>query len=278
MKNNNIKNSFILSLIQFSAGDNKEENLQKAEKLIRAAQVQKLEKYGKEFEQLICLPEVFNFRSKGFQSNINAAEKIPAGKTYKWAKELAKELGVWLVAGSILEVSETNAQKPFNSCFVLNPQGQIVAKYRKINLFKLQLEDSPELSEPDYRSAGHKSICFETPFCRIGLAICFDLRFPKIFNDLRRQNCELILLPSAFTYKTGKAHWETLCKARAIENQIFFAGINQTSDSNCWGHSMLINPWGEVLESMNDKEEDFRNIKISPEEVQAIREKLPMKL
>lgn len=259
---------FLISTIQLSAGPYKMTNLSKAEHLIKAAK----QNTNSALPHVICLPEVFNFRSSEAAENNLAAEEIPCGPTFNWASALASELNIWLIAGSILE-KDPNFTNPFNSCFVINPQGKLEAKYRKINLFKLHLENAPELCEPRYREAGDELVSFEIEGHKVGLAICFDLRFPEIF----RQDCEIFFLPSAFTYKTGQAHWEILCKARAIENQCFLVAANQSLKANCWGHSLVIGPWGEILASLENEEEGFVTCEIDFEELKKIRQKLPLK-
>jgi predicted amidohydrolase len=269
----------IVSAIQFSSGPYKMTNLNKAQHLIEAA----LKNKDFDLPHLICLPEVFNFRSSEAMANNSAAEDIPGGHTFNWASQLAKELKIWLIAGSILE-KDSNFSNPFNTCFVVNPEGKLIARYRKINLFQLYLDNSSdatqntlELCEPRYRQAGKELISFEIAGHKIGLAICFDLRFPEVFVAYRQQGCELIILPAAFTYKTGQAHWETLCKARAIENQSFFVAANQSIEANCWGHSLILGPWGETLASMAEEQEGFIQAEIDFEEVKKVRERLPLR-
>ncbi len=263
-----------LSLVQMCSGPYKMTNLTKAEELIRKAV---LNKPVSDISHLICLPEVFNFRSTSPEEGFLAAEEIPGGYTFKWAEALARELGIYILGGSILEKEPSSqSDKPFNTAFVVSPKGELITKYRKINLFKLQLENAPELCEPKYREAGSEIVSFEIDGIKIGLAICFDLRFPKIFTELRKTGCELMLLPSAFTYKTGQAHWETLCKARAIETQSFFAAPNQSLEANCWGHSLIINPWGELIATLEEENEGFISAELDFMEVQKIRERIPL--
>ncbi|MDX1919320.1 MAG: carbon-nitrogen hydrolase family protein [Candidatus Caenarcaniphilales bacterium] len=267
---------FNLTLIQLCSGQYKMTNLSRAEDLIKqVCQSSKIKK--SDLPHMVCLPEVFNFRSSSGEENSKAAEEIPGGHAFNWASQLAIKHKIWIVAGSILELSE-DENKPYNTSFVVNPNGELVTKYRKINLFRLNLENVPELCEPKFRSAGSEICTFETAFGKIGLGICFDLRFPEIFREYRKQGCELIILPSAFTYKTGQAHWEILCKARAIENQVFFAAINQAIDSNCWGRSMIVGPWGETIATLLDQNYGVITETIDLDKVYEIREKLPISL
>ncbi len=250
-------------------------NLNKAEHLIKKA-CEKI-KYREDFPHLVCLPEVFNYRSLSLEDNQASAEEIPGGPAFNWACQIAEKLKIWLVAGSILE-KDPSSQKPFNTCFVISPEGKLITKYRKINLFKLQLENSPELCEPSYRAAGKDIVNFETPFGKVGLGICFDLRFPEIFAKHRKDGCNIAILPSAFTYKTGQDHWDTLCKARAIETQMYFVAPNQSTDANCWGHSLIIDPWGEVLASLEGENEGYITTKINLSKVEEVRNRIPIKL
>ncbi len=268
---------FIASAVQLCATAYKMTNLNLAEHLIEKAVKAKQEAFGEKTPHLICLPEVFNFRSSEAMENNLAAEEIPSGHTFNWACQLARKFQIYLIVGSILEKNEN---KPFNTSFAISPAGELLAKYRKINLFELKNPDSslPDLCEPKYRSKGDKITTFETPFAKIGLGICFDLRFPEVFREYRRQNCDLIVLPSAFTYKTGQAHWEILCKARAIENQIFFVAPNQSIKANCWGHSLIINAWGETLNELSEEPEGFINAEIDLSKMRQIREYLKIQV
>ncbi|MDX1917725.1 MAG: nitrilase-related carbon-nitrogen hydrolase [Candidatus Caenarcaniphilales bacterium] len=264
----------LISLIQFSSGEDKDNNLNKAESLVRKA-VSESKDSG--LNHLICLPEVFNFRSDDPDLNNRQAEKLNTGTTSFWAADLAKELNICLVAGSILEQNPISS-KPFNTSMVFGPQGECLGIYRKINLFKLCSEDSsaPSLNEPQFRSPGRDIFHFTFAGWQIGLAICFDLRFPKIFQRYRQEGCELVLLPSAFTYKTGEAHWEILCRARAIENQIYIAAPNQTTAAKCWGNSLIVSPWGEVLQIMDSEGEGHISQILDVEFLNSVQQSLPM--
>jgi predicted amidohydrolase len=249
-------NSINLTVIQLCSGQYKMTNLNQAEDLIQKAcqrlQIKVASKANNEqLPHLLCLPEVFNFRCNNPEENSKAAEDIPNGITFKWASEICQKYKIWLVAGSILESSD-DFDKPFNTSFAVSPQGELISKYRKINLFRLQLEDTPELCEPKFRKAGSEIANFETPFGKIGIAICFDLRFPEIFRQQRKEGCKLVVLPSAFTYKTGQAHWEIL--------------------------SMIIDPWGQVKASLHEENAGFTTQEIDLDFVQQVQDRLPMNL
>jgi len=267
----------LISVLQMCAGDCKADNLKEAENLILQACSTKAHQ-TKKHSHLLCLPEVFNMRAQTAEENNAAAENIPDGQTYHWAAEMAKRFACYLLAGSILERNDID--KPFNTSFVIDPQGRLVAKYRKINLFQFtpdnDAQQSASLCEPKFRSAGNKPVFFDAPWGRTGLAICFDLRFPELFVNYRKHDCKLVLLPSAFTYTTGQVHWETLCKARAIENQLFFVAPNQSGKANCWGHSCVINPWGQVVAMLEEEDKAYLQCEIDFSEVEIVRRKIDM--
>lgn len=278
-----------LSIIQYSSGADKSENLKNAEKLIREAAKKHVKNHtknsGEEIPHLVCLPEVFNFFAFGKNSEkknkhelfeLNA-EIIKDGMTSAWASSLAKELGIYLLAGSILEKNLEFSSKPFNTSAIFSPSGELLGSYRKINMFELRAEELT-IIESDHRTAGERPFCFNIGAFKIGLGICFDLRFPELFRHYRKLGCNLILLPSAFVYKTGSEHWEILCKARAIENQCFFAAINQSVRTNCWGHSMILDPWGKVLASLQEQNDSFTNALLDLSVCERIRKELPVNL
>jgi nitrilase len=266
----------LVTVIQLCSANDKTANLKNAALLIEKAHQKAKTKYIENYEHLICLPEVFNYRSEEAEQNNQNAENLKDGQTVLWAKELAAQHQIWLVAGSILEINP-HCRKPFNTSFVINPSGELVCSYRKINLFTLQEENSPQLNEQKYRSAGENIVTFDSPFGRVGLAICFDLRFPALFSRMRDLGCDLVVMPSAFTYKTGQAHWETLCRARAIENQIFFVAPNQSIEAKCWGHSLVYDSWGELLGTLNEEVEAFLTVEIDKSKLTQVRNYLPMR-
>lgn len=169
----------------------------------------------------------------------------------------AAEQGVWIVAGSLpLAVDEQGTalqgQRVRSSCLVIDALGAIRARYDKIHLFDVDVADAQgSYRESDYIAAGDQCKVVDTPFGRLGLSICYDLRFAEQYQRLTALGAELIVVPSAFTYTTGAAHWEVLLRARAIENQVYVLGANQGGEHSVtrrtWGHSMVVNPWGDVI-------------------------------
>lgn len=167
---------------------------------------------------------------------------------------LAKKYQVTLVAGSIPLLTSA-ADKFTNSCCVYSPQGEELTVYDKIHLFDVTVEDNEKnYQESRYTQAGMQVRVINTAFANVGLSICYDLRFPELFRQLKKQGADIITVPSAFTRVTGKAHWQTLLQARAIENQVYIIAAGQegthANGRETWGHSMIISPWGEVLTSL----------------------------
>jgi predicted amidohydrolase len=161
------------------------------------------------------------------------------------------------VAGSILERTAGDGRS-FNTSCVLAPDGRVAARYRKLHLFDVDLPGRVSVRESDTRTPGEDVVVAPTELGTLGLSICYDLRFPELYRRLVQAGAELLILPSAFTFVTGAAHWETLCRARAIENQCWLLAANQTGMSPHgfadYGHSMIVDPWGTVVARAGDGE------------------------
>jgi len=224
-----------------SAGTDKEANLAMAAELVASA--------AAGGARLVALPEVFAWR--GPQDREPEMAEPLAGRIGTFASGLARRLGIWLVAGSILEADDAAAGggRCYNTTALFSPDGSLAASYRKIHLFDVDVEGRIQVRESKTRLAGDKPCCVDTEIGRIGIAICYDLRFPELFRGLA--GAEIVVLPSAFTAPTGRAHWHTLVRARAIENQCYFIAPNQFGASAMgfenYGHSLIVDPWGEVM-------------------------------
>ncbi len=234
----------LAAAVQMLASSDKEANLREAETRLRHAQA-----LG---AKLVVLPEVFNWR--GPLKQMTAAEPIP-GPTSNLMANLARELGIYLLAGSILEfVADGN--KAYNTSLFFNPQGALLAKYRKIHLFDVDVTDGVAVLESEARLAGGEVVVAETEFCPVGLTICYDLRFPELYRRLVERGAQIIFVPSAFTSFTGQAHWEPLLRARAIENQVYIIAPDQVGHTPnsipSYGHSMIVDPWGRILAEASD--------------------------
>ena len=231
---------FCAAAVQLCAGSDKEANFATAERLVRQA-VQ----YG---ASLVVLPEVFFWRGARAEEAV-AAEPIP-GPTSERLGALARALNIHIVGGSVLE-RVADAPKPYNTSVAINPSGELIARYRKTHLFDVDIPGQVTIRESDTRARGQDVVVAPTSLAAIGLAVCYDLRFPELFRRLSDAGAEIICLPSAFTFPTGAAHWEVLLRARAIENQVYIIAPNQIGCSpsgvNDYGHSLIVDPWGTVI-------------------------------
>lgn len=203
--------------------------------------------------ELVALPELFSWR--GAQADEPAAAEPIPGPTSEFAAALARRLSIHLVAGSLLERAADRA-KCYNTALLFGPDGDLLARYRKMHLFDVAVNDTVTVAESRTRLSGDETVCATTALGRIGLAVCYDLRFPELFRRLAAAGAEIIVVPSAFTAPTGAAHWHTLVRARAIENQCYVLAPNQfgptTLGYDNYGHSLVVDPWGQVLAEGGD--------------------------
>lgn len=255
-----------VTLIQMNAGLEKGKNVEKTLELVREA----IDK-GAEF---ILLPEVFNYRgpAKGFELCSEIAEEIPGPSTEKLIS-LAKENNVHILAGSIYE-KIPDQFKVYNTSILIDSNGRVNARYRKIHLFKAQVDGSC-IDESETFLAGDLPVVGKVGDFMVGLSICFDLRFPELYREYFKQRVDIIVIPSSFTYRTGEAHWETLLRARAIENQCYVLAPNQVGiDGNgvrTYGHSMIVGPWGDVLIEAGESDASILSSAISIDELRTRR-------
>ena len=188
---------------------------------------------------------------------LDIKENLGSGRIQDYISNEARKHNIWIVAGTI-PIASNKVDKVYSCCIVFNNFGDIVSSYNKIHLFDVNIvETNEKYRESDYFLDGDSIAYVDTPFGRIGLAVCYDLRFPELFRRLSSQNIDLVCMPAAFTSFTGKAHWEHLIKARAIENLIYFASSAQggyhVSGRETYGHSMIVSPWGETLDIIKSK-------------------------
>lgn len=236
---------FRVAAIQMLASDDKAANLDEAARWIRRA--------ASEGAQAVALPEVFIWRGEKKRER-ESAEPVP-GPTSETMAGLARELKVHLLAGSILE-EIPGSPKAYNTSLLFGTAGQLLATYRKMHLFDVDLANGVSARESDTRAYGDAVVVGETQLCPMGLTICYDLRFPELYRALVSQGAQIIFIPSAFTSYTGQAHWETLIRARAIENQVYVIAPDQFGKNpNSFathGHSMIVDPWGKILAEVPD--------------------------
>lgn len=230
--------------IQMASSPNIGANLLEAEKLI----VEAVKKGAK----LVALPENFAIMGMDEFDKVKKKEPDGTGIIQDFLATLAKKHKVWIVGGTIPLLAD-DKNKSRAACLVYNSEGQRVARYDKIHLFDVCVPDTDEkYLESNSIEAGFESVIIETPFGKIGLAICYDLRFPEFFRQLVHKGAEIIIAPSAFTAETGAAHWEILLRARAIENLCYMIAPNQggfhINGRKTFGHSMIVDPWGIILD------------------------------
>ena len=249
MRDGNLANqmTYLAAAIQMTAGNDKPANLERAERLVRVGAARGA--------NLVVLPEVFNWRGK--RAEQAAAAETLDGESLSLMARLARELRIHIVAGSITEHGE-DSSRSYNTSVLLGPDGARLAVYRKIHLFDVDLPGRVTVRESDSKIAGADVVCAETSLGAIGLSICYDLRFPELYRRLAFAGARILMVPSAFTFPTGEAHWEPLIRARAIENQAYVIAPAQFGPNiygySDYGNSMIVDPWGRVLARAADQE------------------------
>lgn len=233
---------FKVAAIQMASGPNVSGNLSEARRLIARA--------AEQGAQLIVLPEFFAIMGMAERDKLAVREQPGAGPIQTFLSDAARHFKVWLIGGSI-PLAASSPDKALNSCLVFDDQGVQVARYDKIHLFNLSMGNE-SYDEAQTIEPGDKIVVIDSPFGRIGLAICYDLRFPELFRAMK--NVNIIALPAAFTETTGKMHWEILVRARAIENLAYVIAAAQggyhVNGRETHGNSMIIGPWGRVLDRL----------------------------
>lgn len=262
----------LISVVQMNSQGNKAHNISEAVRLIKEAALSKPE--------LIALPEYFSCLSDEPAEMHLSAEVLPpvgAGDdAYSAMSSLAKQLGVTIHAGSIVEKYGNSF---FNTTIVFGPKGTDIARYRKIHLFDVDVPGGASYRESDSVARGEELTTYKVNDVTVGCGICYDLRFPELFRSLRDKGAEVIVLPAAFTLLTGKDHWEVLLRARAIEAQCYIVAPAQIfghgSGKACFGHSMIVDPWGHVTAMVSDGV-GVATAKIDLDRLNNVRQKLPV--
>jgi predicted amidohydrolase len=252
--------------VQLNSQDNKERNLEVAERLVRDA--------ARDGAELIALPEKWNLLGSS-EALLDGAEPLE-GPSLSAARGWARELGVHLLAGSIAERVE-GQERLFNTSVLIGPQGDDLAAYRKIHMFDVEV-GGVTYRESEHEQGGEEIVTASLGDLELGLTVCYDLRFPELYRILAVRGARVITVPSAFTAPTGRAHWEVLLRARAIENQAFVIAPNQIGEApphyDSYGHSAIVDPWGAVLAIAPD-EQCFVAADLDLAEQDRVREKLP---
>jgi nitrilase len=225
---------------------------------------------------LVALPEYFCLMGKSDQDKITFAEEPGRGRIQTFLASQAMNLGLWLIGGT-LPIRGDGAAKVHNACCVFGPDGTLAARYDKIHLFHYD-NGRERYDEGAVLACGSEPVAVQAGPLRVGLSICYDLRFPELYRQLMVPPCELLSVPAAFTYTTGRAHWELLLRARAVENQCYVIAAAQggthENGRRPWGHSMVIDPWGEVL-AVRAEGQGVVLAEIDGEHLAAVRRQLP---
>ncbi len=236
-----------LALVQMTSTQDPQENLAECEGFVREAASR-----GAEF---VLTPEVTNCIAASRKRLADVLFEEADDPFLKRMRAVAAECSVWLLLGSLGVKSESVEGKFANRSFLIAPDGEIIARYDKIHMFDVEISDTEKYRESNSYERGDKAVVAQTPFAKIGLTICYDVRFPHLYRTLAQNGAEIITVPAAFAQTTGEAHWHTLLRARAIETGAFIIAPAQTGlhysengkDRRTFGHSMVVAPWGEII-------------------------------
>ncbi len=246
-------------------------NLQAASELIAQAANQ-----GAKF---LLLPENFSLMGHEEHDKVAILEPFGQGPIQGFLSEQSRKYGIWLMGGTI-PLQASVADKVRAACLLYDPEGKCTFRYDKIHLFDATVDEESEESyqESNTLEAGNEIVIAETPFGNIGMTVCYDLRFPELYRAMLKNDVNIISVPSAFTATTGVAHWEPLLRARAIENLCYVIASNQggqhINDRETWGHSMIIDPWGDILDCI-EKGPGFAIANIDLERQKTLRRNFP---
>ena len=256
-----------IALCQMNVVDNKQENILKATSMINEAANQN--------SNFIVLPEMFNcpYSNDKF---IEYAEEENLSITLDNISKLAKKHQTYILAGSIPEKEDS---KIYNTSYLFGKDGEIITKHRKMHLFDIDVKDGIYFKESDTLTPGNQFTVADTAFGKIGIGICYDVRFPQLAQINVSKGAKILFYPGAFNMTTGPAHWELLFRARALDNQVFCIGVapalNENASYHSYGHSIAVNPWGEVICQLGQKEE-LKIIEIDLDEIKKVREEIPV--
>jgi len=259
-----------IAAIQMCSSDVVDENLATAAQLIEEAVMNKAE--------LIVLPEMFAIMGKTPTDKVNAKEAFGSGKIQNFLSQQAKKFNVWIVGGTIPIACE-NPHKVRAACIVYDNKGIAVARYDKIHLFDVTISETESYKESDTTEPGHEIVVVDTPVGKLGLTVCYDIRFSGLFMQLAKKGVEIIAIPAAFTVKTGNAHWQLLSRARAVENFSYVIGPAQSgmhsNKRETYGHALTVDPWGTVIQEISESGNAIAYAEIDLKKLHEIRAAIP---
>ncbi|MEW5816088.1 MAG: carbon-nitrogen hydrolase family protein [Spirochaetota bacterium] len=256
-----------IGLIQMHIGEKKEQNIERA--------IEMVEQTVNRGAQMAILPEMFNcpYQAKSFPVYAEGE----GGFTWKSLSEAARNFNICLAGGSIPEKDENG--NIYNTAYIFDNTGAQIAKHRKMHLFDINIEGGQKFKESDTLTAGDSVTVFETRFCTMGVAVCYDIRFPELFRLMALKKAKVIIVPGAFNMTTGPAHWELLFRLRALDNQVYMAGVAPARDKSSgyvsYAHSIVTSPWGDVV-AMLDEKENSLVCELDLDYVDKIRHELPL--
>ena len=266
-------NPIKIALCQMNVVDNKDKNIEKAIQMIKESK--------KQGADLAVLPEMFNcpYENEKF---IEYAEKLEDSQTLKEIAKIAKEENIHVLAGSIPELvkdDENDIESIYNTAVFFDNDGKQLGKHRKMHLFDIDVKGKIYFKESDTLSAGNDFTIINTDLATIGIGICYDIRFVELSRIMALEGAEILIFPGAFNLTTGPAHWKLLFRSRALDNQVYAIGVAPALDEdasyNSYGHSIAVNPWGEVIEEL-DHNEELKIVEIDLDEIKRVREEIPV--
>lgn len=262
-----------IALCQMNVVDNEEKNMEKAIQMIKESKRQGAD--------LAVLPEMFNcpYENEKF---IEYAKKLTDSRTLDEISKIAKEENIHVLAGSVPELERNTIKRTeliYNTAVFFDNNGKILGKHRKMHLFDIDVKGKIYFKESDTLSAGNDFTVIKTDLGTIGIGICYDIRFVELSRIMALNGAEILIFPGAFNLTTGPAHWKLLFRSRALDNQVYAIGVAPALDKdasyNSFGHSIAVNPWGEVIEEL-DFSEDLKIVEIDLDEIKRIREEIPV--
>ena len=266
MTENKTPKSLTVAAVQMNSQESIDDNLDSAYKCIESMA---------STPNLIVLPELFNYRSKKLKKA--AYNESIEAQTISWLTLMAVQYNAMIIGGSMIELN--NNQAFYNTSIVINASGDIVGKYRKIHLFDVDIGNK-KIMESNLFNAGNRPLIVSIGQWRIGVSICYDLRFPELYRWYFKQGVDAVVIPSSFTTKTGTMHWHTLCRARAIENQMYVIAPNQTGigagNESTYGHSLIVDPYGRIMSEMNGEDTGTITAELNREILNELRENVPI--
>lgn len=261
----------IIAALQMNSTHDVDENLAQVTNLVHEAVSQEA--------RLVVLPEMFPIMGVTDKEKVSVQECYGDGKIQRHLAQLAKDEKCWIVAGTI-PIQSDDKNKIRASCLVYDAEGIIKARYDKIHLFDVEVSTTEVYQESATTQPGETAVVIDTPFGKLGLAVCYDLRFPALFNQLAHRGAEIIAVPSAFTAKTGEAHWSILTRARALDTLSYLIGSCQygihANGRQTYGHSVIVSPWGSVLSELNEPKTGIIYATIDLNYLRKIRNSIPI--